>query len=134
MLNNFEICILIISVLSLTYIIINNKIGFKMKKQYCTTQYRNQYFYSSVVNKHPFLFIFCAVFLLMYYKKHKDEYEYGYDLYMLTLIEDAKHLTNFSKFDYQIVEEDIIRKRITVYERKTKLKNINKFGKIKKLW
>jgi len=128
MLSANEYYLFIGSVTMLSYIIVNNKIGFKMKKQFCETQYRSQYFHNRV-NKIPFLFVFFTVFVLLYYKKHKDEYEHGYDLFLLSLIEDLKHSSVYSKFDVVIEDENILKSRIKMYERKKKLKNINKLGR-----
>jgi hypothetical protein len=126
MLSTLEVKIAVISIILFSYMVINAVLRKKMMEEIFTSKYRKEYFYRDHANKHSFIFVLFTVFMLLYYKKNKDKYEYGFDLFMLNLIEDYKHSNNYSFFDVEIEDEKYITDRIKKYERKNKLKKLNK--------
>lgn len=125
--NTTYIIPLIVSICLLSYHIINVLLFNNRVKKF-TLEYK-LYFYKEHVNKKPFLYIFCTMFMLIYQYYHEEDFKYGYLKYLVKKIDDTKiELSTYGyiNVNFEIENEDKIRQNLHNFELQLKLKNIKK--------
>lgn len=126
--SNTLLLIGIISISLLAFHITNCTLLRNELRKY-TNEYKN-YFYTEHINRHPFLYIFFTMFILMYNSRHKEDFELGYLKYKVKKIDNIRNNTNqfnyIGTIDIGIEGEDELRKKLHQYELKMKLKILNK--------
>lgn len=127
MINTLLIIVIPLIPLIIFYFINSFILRNELKKY--TNDYRI-YFEKEHINKHPFLYIFFTMFMLLYYKYHKDKLDYGFLKYKVDMIDELKkddYIKNVY-FKYHIEGEDEILKKVRSCELKIKLKKIKKMN------